>query len=107
MQLSTAFSALGDPTRLAILNRLLDGEATVGELAEPFDMSLQAVSRHIAVLEAAGLVARGRDAQRRPCRIQPRALREIDGWLSRYRRFWEESFDKLDAQLKSKKGKGK
>jgi DNA-binding transcriptional ArsR family regulator len=107
MQLSTAFSALGDPTRLAILNRLLEGEATVGELAEPFDMSLQAVSRHIAVLEAAGFVARGRDAQRRPCRIQPRALREIDGWLSQYRSFWEESFDKLDARLKSKRGKAK
>ena len=106
-QLSSTFSALSDPTRLAILSRLRQGEATLGELAEPFDMSLQAVSRHLTVLESAGLIARGRDAQRRPCRLQPRALKEIDSWLSSYRKFWEESFDKLEARLEAKKGRKK
>jgi DNA-binding transcriptional ArsR family regulator len=106
-QLSTTFSALSDPTRLAILSRLRQGEATLGELAEPFEMSLQAVSRHLKVLESAGLITRGRDAQRRPCRLKPQALKQIDGWLGGYRTFWEESFDKLEARLEATKGKKK
>ena len=106
-QLGSMFSALSDPTRLAILSRLRHGEATLGELAQPFDMSLQAVSRHLSVLEAAGLIARGRDAQRRPCRLKPRALKEIDGWLAEYRKFWDESFDKLEARLEARKGRKK
>jgi DNA-binding transcriptional ArsR family regulator len=99
-QLSTTFSALADPTRRAILARLVDGEATVNELAEPFPITLQAVSKHLKVLERAGLVARGRSAQLRPSRLQGRALKEAADWLADYRRFWEDSFDRLDEHLR-------
>src|SRR5215470_1178480 len=88
--LSSKFSALADPTRRAILARLALGETSVSELAEPFDMSLPAVSKHLRVLEKAGLIGRGREAQWRPCRIEPEALKEVDGWLEQYRRLWEE-----------------
>ena len=98
-RLSTTLSALADPTRRAILARLADGDATVGELAAPFAMSLPAVSRHLKVLERAGLIARGRNAQWRPCRLDPGPLRELAGWLDRYRRHWDASFDRLDAYL--------
>ena len=98
-RLSATFAALADPTRRAILARLAAGESSVTELAEPFDMSLPAVSKHLKVLERAGLIVRGRAAQWRPCRIEPRALKEVDGWLERYRRFWEQSFDRLDDYL--------
>jgi DNA-binding transcriptional ArsR family regulator len=98
-RLSTTLAALADPTRRAILARLADGEATVGELAAPFAMSLPAVSRHLKVLERAGLIARGRSAQWRPCRLDPEPLREVAGWLDRYRRHWDASFDRLDAYL--------
>ena len=98
--LSTTLSALADPTRRAILARLAQGEATVTELAEPFRMSLPAVSRHLKVLERARLIARGREAQWRPCRLAPEPLREVAGWLETYRRYWEESFDRLDAYLR-------
>jgi DNA-binding transcriptional ArsR family regulator len=98
-RLSTTLSALADPTRRAILARLAQGEATVGQLAAPFEMSLPAVSRHLKVLEHAGLIARGRTAQWRPCRLEPEPLREVAGWLESYRRFWEESLDRLDAYL--------
>lgn len=98
-QLSTTFSALADPTRRAILARLADGEATVNELAEPFPITLQAVSRHLKVLERAGLIARGRSAQLRPSRLQGEALKEVADWLADYRRFWEDSFDRLDEHL--------
>lgn len=97
--LSATLAALADPTRRAILARLSEGETTVGELARPFDMSLPAVSRHLKVLEAAGLISRGREAQWRPCRLQVGALKDLDGWLARYRRFWEGSFDKMDAYI--------
>ena len=97
--LSRTLAALADPTRRAILARLSEGETTVGELARPFDMSLPAVSRHLKVLEAAGLISRGREAQWRPCRLQVGALKDLDGWLARYRRFWEGSFDKMDAYI--------
>lgn len=100
-QLSTTLSALADPTRRAILARLSRGEATVNELAAPFDISLPAVSRHLKVLEGAGLISRGRAAQWRPCKLEAAPLKELDGWLERYRRFWDESFDKLDDYLKS------
>src|SRR6266702_2864675 len=93
--LSSTFAALADPTRLAILARLVLGETSVTELAEPFDMSLPAVSKHLKVLERAGLIVRGRAAQWRPCRIEPRALKDVDEWLEDYRRFWEQSFDRL------------
>jgi DNA-binding transcriptional ArsR family regulator len=96
---SAAFSALADPTRRAILARLAEGEATVNELAAPFAISLPAVSRHLKVLEAAGVISRGRAAQWRPCRLETPALRAADDWLSRYRRFWSGSFDKLDAYI--------
>jgi DNA-binding transcriptional ArsR family regulator len=99
-QLSTTFSALADPTRRAILARLADGEATVNELAEPFPITLQAVSKHLKVLERAGLIARGRSAQLRPSRLQGEALREVADWLADYRRFWEQSFDRLDEHLR-------
>ena len=98
--LDTAFAALADPTRRAILARLALGETSVMELAKPFAMSLPAVSKHLKVLERAGLIARGREAQFRPCRIEPKALKDIDDWLEHYRRFFEESFDRLDAYLK-------
>ncbi len=98
-RLSQTFSALADPTRRAILARLSLGSASVNELAEPFAMSLQAVSRHIKVLEGAGLVSRGRDAQWRPCTLKGEPMKEAAGWLERYRRFWDESFDKMEAYL--------
>ena len=97
--LSVTFAALADPTRRAILARLTAGEASVTELAEPFEISLPAVSRHLKVLERAGLIARGREAQWRPCRLQAGPLKEADDWIERYRRFWEESFDRLDEYL--------
>jgi DNA-binding transcriptional ArsR family regulator len=97
--LSVTFSALADPTRRAILARLALGETSVTELAEPFSMSLPAISKHLKVLEHAGLIARGREAQWRPCRITPIALKDVDGWLEKYRRFWDESFDRLDDYL--------
>jgi DNA-binding transcriptional ArsR family regulator len=97
--LSTTLSALADPTRRAILARLSQGEATVGELAAPFDISLPAVSRHLKVLESAGLIVRGREAQWRPCRLDAAPLKDLSGWLDAYRRFWEGSFDKMDAYL--------
>ena len=98
-RLSTTFAALADPTRRAILARLALGETSVTELAEPFAMSLPAVSKHLKVLERAGLIARGREAQWRPCRIEPGALKQVDDWLERYRRFWDESLDRLDTYL--------
>ena len=98
-QLSLTFGALSDPTRRAILTRLADGEATVTELAEPFEMSLPAVSKHLKVLERAGLISRGREAQWRPARLDPEPLKEAAGWLDEYRRFWDESFDRLDEYL--------
>lgn len=98
--LSTTFAALADPTRRAILARLSQGEATVNELAEPFSISLPAVSKHLKVLEGAGLITRGRSAQWRPCRLEAAPLKEIDGWITNYRRFWEASFDRLDSYLK-------
>lgn len=97
--LSTTFSALADPTRRAILARLSSGEATVNELAQPFAMSLPAVSKHLKVLERAGLISRGREAQWRPCRLDPGPLRELDTWLAMYRPFWDESFDRLADYL--------
>ena len=100
MSLDTAFSALADPTRRAILARLALGETSVTELAKPFAMSLPAVSKHLKVLERAGLIARSRAAQWRPCRIEPGALKEIDDWMAHYRRFFDESFDRLDDYLK-------
>ena len=97
--LSTTLAALADPTRRAILARLAEGEATVNELAEPFDISLPAVSRHLKVLQTAGLISRGREAQWRPCRLEAGPLKDLAGWLEFYRRFWEGSFDKMDAYL--------
>jgi DNA-binding transcriptional ArsR family regulator len=105
MNLDATFSALADPTRRAILSRLARGETTVQELAEPFAMSLPAVSRHLKVLERAGLIARSREAQWRPCRIEPRALKDVDDWLGHYRRFFDESFDRLDVYLKKLQAK--
>ena len=99
-QLDTTFSALADPTRRAILARLASGEATVNELAEPFSMSQPAISKHLKVLERAGLISRGRDAQRRPRRLKAQPLAEASAWLERYREFWEENFQRLDALLK-------
>jgi len=96
--------AISDPTRRAILARLALGETAVTELAKPFAMSLPAVSKHLKVLERAGLIARGREAQWRPCRIEPRALKDIDDWLNHYRRFFDESFDRLDAYLQKLQG---
>ena len=98
-QLTLTFSALADPTRRAILARLADGEATVNELAEPFAISLQAVSKHLKVLERAGLIARGKDRQLRPSRIHGEAFREAASYLDDYRRFWDESFDRLGEFL--------
>jgi DNA-binding transcriptional ArsR family regulator len=97
--LSATFSALADPTRRAILARLTMGEASVNELAEPFDMSLPAVSKHLKVLERAGLISRSREAQWRPCRLDAGPLQEVWGWVEVYRRFWEQSFDRLDEYL--------
>ena len=98
--LSSTFAALADPTRRAILARLTSGEATVTELAAPFDISGPAISRHLKVLERAGLIARGREAQWRPCRIEAARLKDIDDWLDRYRRLWEERFDRVDEYLR-------
>jgi DNA-binding transcriptional ArsR family regulator len=98
-QLTSTFSALADPTRRAILARLTEGEATVKELAEPFPISVQAVSKHLKVLERAGLITRGRSAQRRPARLQEAPLQEAVEWLEKYRLLWEGSFDRLDQRL--------
>src|SRR5215472_9969424 len=103
MSLDSAFSALADPTRRAILARLALGETSVTELARPFDMSLPAVSKHLKVLERAGLISRGRAAQWRPCRIEPKALKDIDDWLEHYLRFFEGSLDRLEDYLKTLK----
>ena len=97
--LSNTLAALADPTRRAILARLARGEATVNEIAEPFDISLPAISRHLKVLEAAGLISRSRTAQWRPCRLEATALKELDGWLAAYRRFWSGSFDRMDKYI--------
>lgn len=98
-RLDATFAALADPTRRAILARLALGEATVMELAEPFDMSQPAISKHLNVLERAGLISRSRDAQRRPCRMEPAALAEVTEWLEKYRQLWESNFQRLDALL--------
>jgi DNA-binding transcriptional ArsR family regulator len=105
--LSAKFAALADPTRRAILARLALGETSVSELAEPFDMTLPAVSKHLKVLENASLITRGREAQWRPARIEPEAFKEVDGWLEQYRRLWEERFDRLNAYLKTLQAKRK
>jgi DNA-binding transcriptional ArsR family regulator len=99
-QLSTTFAALADPTRRGILASLIRGEATVQKLAQPFDMSLPGISKHLKVLERAGLIERGRQAQWRPCRLQAGPLKEVANWIEHYRVFWEESFDRLDAYLR-------
>ena len=106
-RLSTTFSALADPTRRAILARLISGEASVTELAEPFEMSLPAVSKHLKVLEHAGLITRGREAQWRPCRLEAGPLKDAADWLEHYRRFWERSFDRLEDYLRELQGKEK
>jgi DNA-binding transcriptional ArsR family regulator len=106
-RLSLTFNALADPTRRAILHRLLKGQASVGELAEPFDMSTRAISKHIAVLEAAGLVTRARDAQRRPSRIRAQPLVEIDEWLKVYRCLWVDRFQRLGEVVREQRGKGR
>lgn len=100
-RLSTTFAALADPTRRAILARLIAGEASVTELAKPFRMSLPAVSKHLKVLERAGLIARGRDAQWRPCRLEAGPLKDVADWLETYRRFWEQSLDRLEDYLRA------
>ena len=104
-QLSTTFAALADPTRRAILARLVSGERSVTELAEPFKMSLPAVSKHLRVLERAGLIARGREAQWRPCRLDAAPLKEVADWTERYRAIWEGRFDRLDTYLQQLKAK--
>jgi DNA-binding transcriptional ArsR family regulator len=98
--LSLTFAALADPTRRAILERLASGEASVKELAEPFDMTLPAVTKHLKVLERAGLITRGRQAQWRPCRLEAKPLQGVADWVEHYRRFWDESFDRLDEYLR-------
>lgn len=109
--LDTTFAALADPTRRAILARLASGEASVTELGEPFDMTLPAISKHLKVLEQAGLITKGREAQRRPCALNAAPLKEAADWVERYRQFWEESFDRLDDYLrilqKRRKKRGK
>ena len=105
--LSATFAALADPTRRAILGRLAGGERSVTELAKPFNMTLPAVSKHLKVLEKAGLIQRGRDAQWRPCKLKPKPLREAADWLGQYRRFWEQSLDRLDEYLRKVQGKDK
>jgi len=104
-QLSTTFSALADPTRRAILARLTAGEATVKELSAPFAMSGPAVSKHLRVLERAGLIARGREAQWRPCRLEAAPLKDVAEWAEAYRRFWDESYERLDEYLHHLQGK--
>jgi DNA-binding transcriptional ArsR family regulator len=106
-RLSSTFAALADPTRRAILARLALGETSVLKLAEPFDMSLPAISKHLKVLERAGLITRSRDAQMRPCRIDAQALREADDWLEEYRRLWEARLDRLDDYLRTIQAQGK
>ena len=106
-RLSSTFAALADPTRRAILARLALGETSVMKLAEPFDMSLPAVSKHLKVLERAGLIERGREAQWRPCRLQANPLKDIADWVEYYRRHWEESFDRLDSYLRQLQRKNK
>jgi DNA-binding transcriptional ArsR family regulator len=101
--LSETFAALADPTRRGILARLVSGEASVTELAAPFDMSMPAISKHLKVLERAGLIARGREAQWRPCRLEAGRLKDVADWVEHYRRFWEESFDRLDDYLRELK----
>jgi DNA-binding transcriptional ArsR family regulator len=106
-RLSATFGALADPTRRAILARLASGEATVTELAAPFDMTLPGISKHLKVLEHAGLIARGREAQWRPCRLQAGPLKDVADWLEHYRRFWDESFDRLGDYLRELQAKEK
>jgi len=106
-QLSATFAALADPTRRAILARLASGVASVTELAEPFDVSMPAISKHLKVLERAGLIARGREAQWRPCRLQPAPLKDVSEWVDRYRRMWESRFDRLDDFLRELQSKPK
>ena len=106
-RLDSTFAALADPTRRAILARLASGERSVTELAEPFEMSLPAVSKHLRVLERAGLIARGREAQWRPCRLEPAPLKEVSDWLDRYRAIWEGRLDRLDTYLEELKSKEK
>jgi DNA-binding transcriptional ArsR family regulator len=106
-RLSTTFAALADPTRRAILARLISGEVSVTDLSEPFEMSLPAVSKHLKVLERAGLIARGREAQWRPCRLEAGPLKAAADWLEHYRRFWEQSFDRLDDYLRELQKKEK
>jgi DNA-binding transcriptional ArsR family regulator len=105
-RLDRTFAALADPTRRAILGRLAAGEASVTELAEPFEMTLPAVSKHLKVLERAGLIARGRERQWRPARLEAEPLREVAEWAERYRRFWEERYDRLDDYLEELQGRG-
>ncbi|HEX3246272.1 MAG TPA: metalloregulator ArsR/SmtB family transcription factor [Chloroflexota bacterium] len=104
-RLSIVFSALADPTRRAIIGRLASGEATVNELAQPFSMTLPAVSKHLKVLQRAGLVEQGRQAQSRPCRLQAAPLKDVADWLGTYREFWEESYDRLDELLQELQGR--
>jgi len=106
-RLDATFAALADPTRRAIVARLASGEASVQELAEPFDMSLPAISKHLKVLERAGLISRGRDAQRRPCKLEGKPLKDVAKWMDRYRRFWDESYDRLDEYLEELQAKEK
>ncbi len=105
--LTATFGALADPTRRAILARLSRGDASVLEIAEPFDMSQPAISKHLKVLERAGLIERGRDAQRRPCRLEPRRLKQVSDWLGTYRQFWEASYNRLDDYLQELQAKEK
>ena len=105
-ELSALFGALADPTRRAILARLAEGEASVNELAEPFEISLPAISRHLKVLERAGLIERGRNAQYRPCRIRPEGLATATGWLDEYRQLWEDRFGRLDDYLRTLQAQG-
>jgi DNA-binding transcriptional ArsR family regulator len=105
--LSGTFAALADPTRRAILARLAQGETSVTDLAEPFDMSMPAISKHLKVLERAGLIERGRDAQRRPCRLVAAPLKEVAGFAEGYRQFWEQSFDRLDDYVQKLQAKGR
>lgn len=104
-RLNSTFAALADPTRRAILARLAQGEASVTELAEPFEMSLPAISKHLRVLQRAGLIARSRDAQRRPCRLVAAPLKEVSEWTEHYRHLWEQRFDRLDEYLRELQGK--
>jgi DNA-binding transcriptional ArsR family regulator len=106
-RLSSTFAALADPTRRAILARLISGEASVTQLAEPFEMSMPAVSKHLQVLERAGLIARGREAQWRPCRLEAAPLKEVAEWVAHYQKYWMESFDRLDDYLRNVQKKEK